>query len=158
MERAAVESGSGATDGAPVADVHAGDPSSSILAAHTFFSAAEPSPSPPFSTCFFLFFSNCMYMGHLRRKRAGTRVGLDGGTEAEKAPGDGGSDDDVGDSVGSADGVREEGFSVVEEEAVDSPAVVMAEAAPDASWRGLFPMRKCNRGKLRPHATPSEVR
>ena len=97
-------------------------------------------------------------MGHLRRKRAGTRVGLDGGAEAEKAPGDGDSDDDVGDSVGSADGAREDGLSVVEEEAVDSRAVVVAEAAPDASWPGLFSMRKCNRGKLRPHATPSGVR
>jgi hypothetical protein len=83
----------------------------------------------------------------LRRKRAGTRVGLHEGTEAESFPGDGDSDDDVGDSVGWADDVREDGLSGAEEETVDSPAVEEEEAAPDASLPGLFPMRKYNRGK-----------
>jgi hypothetical protein len=157
--RAIFGSGSGATDAALVADVRTSDVSSSsdagsFLAAHTFFVAAGASSSSLFSSRFFLLSLDCMYMGHLRRKRAGTRVGLRGGTEAEKVPEDGRSeDDDVGDSVGSAYDVREDGLSVVEEETVDSRAVVVEEAAPNASSPGLFSMRKCNRGKSRRRAT-----
>jgi hypothetical protein len=44
---------------------------------------------------------------YIRRKRAGTRIGLPGGPKAEGEVG--GSIDDVGDSVGSADEVREDG-------------------------------------------------
>ena len=48
--------------------------------------------------------SNCAY---IRRNRAGTRIGLPGGPKAEGEAG--GSIDDVEDSVGSADEVREDG-------------------------------------------------
>ena len=44
---------------------------------------------------------------YIRRKRAGTRIGLPGGPKAEGEAG--GSIDDVADSVGSADEVREDG-------------------------------------------------
>jgi hypothetical protein len=44
---------------------------------------------------------------NMRRKRAGTRIGLPGGPNAEGEAG--GSIDDVEDSVGSADEVREDG-------------------------------------------------
>jgi hypothetical protein len=127
VARALFGSASGVTDMAPETGVHTGDaPSSSdvssFLATRNFFAATGASISSPFPSCSSLFFLDCAYIGHLRRKRAGTRVGLHGGTEAEKVPGDGGSDDDVGDSVGWADDVREDGLSGVEEE----------EAAPDA--------------------------
>jgi hypothetical protein len=50
--------------------------------------------------------SNCAY---IRRNRAGTRIGLPG-LEGLKAEGEeGGSISDVADSVGSVDGVREDG-------------------------------------------------
>jgi len=47
--------------------------------------------------------SNCAY---IRRNRAGTRIGLPGGPKAGEAAG---SIDDVEDSVGSTDEVREDG-------------------------------------------------
>ena len=155
--------GFGATDGVPAGGVHTGESSSSLapgslLVAYIFLVAAGGSSFSLFSSRFFLSFLDCKNRGHLRRKRAGTRVGLHGGAEAAKVPGEGGSEDDIGDSIGSVDDVREDGLGGAEEETVDSRAVVVEEVAPDASSGGLFSMRKRNRGKSRLRATRLSVR
>ena len=73
-------------------------------------------------------------MGHLRRKRAGTRTGLLGGSNAGEEEGTQ-TVDDVGDSVGSADALQEDALIVVKEEGEDSRVVAAAvEESPEVSW------------------------
>lgn len=105
----------------------------------------------------------CVYNGHLRRRRAGMGIGLlHRGTKAEEGGEKGGSVDDdvVGDSVGSADVVREDGLGVVKEEAVDSRVVVVevvaVEGAPEASlWPFLV---RCKSGKIKASTSPGECK
>ena len=88
-------------------------------------------------------------MGHLRRKRAGMRTGLVGGSNAEGEEGPQ-TVDDVGDSVGSADALQEDALIVVKEEAEDSGVVaVVVEESPEASWLFLFSVHRCKWGRFK---------
>ena len=87
-------------------------------------------------------------MGHLRRKRAGMRTGLPGESSAEEEEGSQ-TVDDVGDSVGSADGLQEGALIVVKEEAEDSRVVAVAvEESPEASLF-LVSAHRCKWGKFK---------
>jgi len=95
--------------------------------------------------------TNSVYTGHLRRNRAGTRIGLVGEAGAEEEAEEWGSfDGRVADSVGSADEDWDDEFSIVaNEDAVDSRAAVVAvEAASEASssWLFLISARRCKSG------------
>jgi len=71
--------------------------------------------------------ANGTYTGHLRRNRAGTRIGLVGEGGAEEEAEEWGSfDGGVADSVGSADEDWDDEFGIANEDAVDSRAAVVA--------------------------------
>jgi len=128
--------------GAPWSDVTVG----SIFAVpKTFFPAAAADADAVDASPWSSRPSRCAYRGHLRRRRAGTRTGLRGGSSAEE---EGRAVDDVGDSVGSVDEQREYALIVVKEVAVDSRVVVVAmEEAPEASSLFLVSTHRCKWGK-----------